>query len=65
LSSGAVVRADLATLYRVWEGEIDLLDAVRGGEAQISGTRPIVSQLPEWLALSPVVPYVRAARAGA
>jgi DNA-binding HxlR family transcriptional regulator len=61
----AVVRADLATLYRVWEGEIDLLDAVRGGEAQISGTRPIVSQLPEWLALSPVVPYVRAARAGA
>jgi DNA-binding HxlR family transcriptional regulator len=61
----ALVRADIATLYRVWEGEIDLLDAVRSGEADISGSRRIVSRLPEWLALSPVVPYVRAARAGA
>jgi DNA-binding HxlR family transcriptional regulator len=58
----AVVQADLGTLYRLWEGEIDLLDAVRAGEVQVSGDRWVVSRLPDWLQLSPVVPYVRAAR---
>ena len=58
----AVVRADIATLYQVWEGEIDLLDAVKAGDVALSGTRRVVAALPGWLALSPVVPYVRAAR---
>lgn len=61
----AVVQADLATLYRLWEGEIDLLDAVRAGEIQVSGDRRVVSRLPDWLQLSPVAPYVRAARTAA
>jgi DNA-binding HxlR family transcriptional regulator len=58
----AVLRSDLATLYRVWEGEIDLLDAVRTGAAQLTGPRWIVSGLPRWLQLSPIAPIVRAAR---
>ena len=51
------------TLYRMWEGEIDLLDAVKAGRVELTGPRWIVSGLPRWLQLSPVAPYVRAARA--
>jgi DNA-binding HxlR family transcriptional regulator len=60
----AVLRSDLATLYRVWEGEIDLLDAVRAGVAELTGPRWIVAGLPRWLQLSPIAPIVRAARGG-
>jgi DNA-binding HxlR family transcriptional regulator len=59
----ALMRSDLATLYRMWEGEIELLDAVKAGSIEFSGPRWIVSGLPRWLQLSPVAPYVRAARA--
>lgn len=59
----AVMRADLATLYQVWEGEIELLDAVRSGAVELSGARWVVSGLPRWFLLSPVAPMVRAARA--
>jgi DNA-binding HxlR family transcriptional regulator len=59
----AVLRSDLATLYRFWEGEVDLLDAVRSGDAELSGSRWVVAGLPRWLMLSPVAPIVRAARA--
>jgi hypothetical protein len=59
----AVLRSDLATLYRVWEAEIELLDAVRSGLIELSGPRWIVRGLPRWLELSPVAPMVRAARA--
>ena len=59
----AVLRSDLATLYRMWEGEIDLLDAVKAGSIELSGPRWIVRGLPRWLQLSPVAPIVRAARA--
>ena len=58
----ALMRSDLATLYRMWEGEIELLDAVKAGAIEFSGPRWIVSGLPRWLQLSPVAPYVRAAR---
>ncbi|HZA79521.1 MAG TPA: helix-turn-helix domain-containing protein [Acidimicrobiales bacterium] len=58
----AVLRSDLATLYRMWEGEIDLLDAVKAGSIELSGPRWIVRSLPRWLQLSPVAPIVRAAR---
>ncbi|HET6948948.1 MAG TPA: winged helix-turn-helix transcriptional regulator [Acidimicrobiales bacterium] len=61
----AVMRADLATFYRMWEGEIDLLDAVKAGDIRLSGARWVVAGLPRWLQLSPVAPYVRAARHGA
>ncbi len=58
----AVLRSDLATLYRMWEGEIELLAAVRSGLIELSGPRWIVRGLPRWLELSPVAPMVRAAR---
>jgi DNA-binding HxlR family transcriptional regulator len=61
----AVMRADLATLYQVWEAEIDLLGAVRSGTVELSGARWVVSGLPRWLLLSPVAPMVRGARADA
>jgi hypothetical protein len=59
----AVLRADLSTLYQVWEGAMDLIDAVRADRAELTGPRWLVSVLPRWLQGSPVVPYVRAARA--
>jgi DNA-binding HxlR family transcriptional regulator len=58
----AVLRADLSVLYQVWEGAMDLLDAVRAGRAELTGPRWLVSGLPRWLQASPVVPFVRAAR---
>jgi len=58
----AVMRADLATLYQVWEAELELLDAVKSGALELSGARWVVSGLPGWLLLSPVAPMVRAAR---
>jgi DNA-binding HxlR family transcriptional regulator len=59
----AVLRSDVATLFRMWEGEIELLDAVKAGTIDLRGPRWIVAGLPRWLQLSPVAPYVRAARA--
>lgn len=59
----AVMRADLATLYQVWEAEIELLDAMRTGDVELTGARWVVAGLPRWLLLSPVAPIVRAARA--
>jgi DNA-binding HxlR family transcriptional regulator len=61
----AVLRADLATLYRVWDGEVELLAAVKAGTVELSGARWVVSGLPRWLLYSPVAPMVRAARAEA
>jgi DNA-binding HxlR family transcriptional regulator len=58
----AVLAADLPTLYRMWEGEIELLDAVRAGAIDLTGARWVVRGLPDWLRLSPVAPVVRAAR---
>ena len=59
----AVMRAELATLYQVWEAEIELLDAMRTGDVELTGARWVVAGLPRWLLLSPVAPVVRAARA--
>lgn len=58
----ALLRSDLATLFRMWEGEVELLDAVRAGTIDLSGPRWIVAGLPRWLQLSPIAPIVRAAR---
>jgi DNA-binding HxlR family transcriptional regulator len=58
----AVLAADLATLYRMWEGEIELRDALRAGSIALTGARWIVRGLPDWLRLSPVAPIVRASR---
>jgi DNA-binding HxlR family transcriptional regulator len=61
----AVLRSDLATLFQMWEGEVEFLDAVKAGSIEFSGPRWIVSGLARWLQFSPVAPYVRAARAPA
>jgi DNA-binding HxlR family transcriptional regulator len=60
----AVLAADLPVLYRMWVGEIELLDAVRAGEIALTGARWVVRGLPDWLRLSPVAETVRAARQG-
>jgi len=60
----AVLAADLPTLYRMWLGEIELLDAVRAGAIALTGARWIVRGLPEWLRMSPTADAVRAARSG-
>jgi DNA-binding HxlR family transcriptional regulator len=60
----AVLRSDLAPLYRMWEGEIELLDAMRAGEIELVGARWVVRGFPQWLQYSPVAPYVRAVRSG-
>jgi hypothetical protein len=60
-----VLRSDLATLYRMWEGEVELLDAVKAGDIELTGPRWVVSGLPRWLRLSPIAPIVSAARVDA
>ncbi|MET9225374.1 helix-turn-helix domain-containing protein [Lentzea sp. NPDC003310] len=62
LEVDAVMASDIATLYRMWGGEVDLLDAVRAGTIELTGQRWVVRGLPEWLKLSPVADIVRAAR---
>jgi hypothetical protein len=47
----------------MWEGEIELLDAVKAGDIELTGPRWIVSGLPRWLMLSPIAPIVRGVRA--
>ena len=63
LEVDAMLASDIATLYRMWEGEVDLLDAVRAGTIELTGPRWVVRGLPDWLKLSPVAEIVRAARA--
>ena len=58
-----MLASDIATLYRMWEGEFELLDLVRAGTIELTGSRWVVRALPDWLKLSPVAEYVRAARA--
>lgn len=60
----AVLASDIATLYRMWEGEIGLRDAIRAGAIRLTGARWIVRGLPNWLQLSPIAANVRTARAG-
>jgi DNA-binding HxlR family transcriptional regulator len=58
----AVMASDIATLFRMWEGEIELREAVRAGLIRLTGARWIVRGLPGWMRYSPVADRVRAAR---
>ncbi|SDJ27846.1 DNA-binding transcriptional regulator, HxlR family [Actinokineospora alba] len=58
----AVLASDIATLFRVWEGEIDLTAAAKTGALTLTGARWIVRGFPTWLQLSPAAPYVQAAQ---
>ncbi|MGW6444168.1 winged helix-turn-helix transcriptional regulator [Lentzea sp. NPDC055074] len=62
LEVDAVLASDIATLYRMWEGEFELLDGVRAGTIELTGPRWVVRGLPGWLKLSPVAEIVRATR---
>lgn len=59
----AVLKARLAELYKMWNGQTDLLAAMRDGTIELQGARWIVRGLPKWLQLSPIAAFVREARA--
>jgi DNA-binding HxlR family transcriptional regulator/putative sterol carrier protein len=57
--------SSLASLYSVWLGRTPLSDAVRAGQLEFIGPKPLVRRMPSVLRLSPVAPMVRGdARAG-
>jgi DNA-binding HxlR family transcriptional regulator len=56
----ATVRTDLATMYQVWLGRLDLQAALRSGEIELSGSSAVVKRLPQALQLSPVATIVAA-----
>jgi DNA-binding HxlR family transcriptional regulator len=58
----AVLSSALVTFYRVWLGEVELLDALRAGDVDLYGVRRVTAALPGWMMLSPVAPLVRAAQ---
>ena len=47
-----VVDADLATLTKVWMGDLRLGDAMRSGLVRLEGPTALVRAFPGWLALS-------------
>lgn len=56
------IETPLGVLYQVWEGQIELHNATRGGLIRLTGPRELVAALPRALRFSPVAPYVRRAR---
>jgi DNA-binding HxlR family transcriptional regulator len=59
----AVLKARLAELYKMWNGQTDLLGAIRNGTIELEGARWIVRGLPRWFQYSPIASLVRVARA--
>jgi DNA-binding HxlR family transcriptional regulator len=59
----ATVASDLSTMFKVWNGRLDLSTELRAGRVQISGTTAIARLLPKALLLSPIAPVVAAATA--
>jgi DNA-binding HxlR family transcriptional regulator len=58
----ALVDAELAALYQVWLGRLDLRSTLRDGSIQLVGSAAITRRLPETFQLSPAAPLVVAAR---
>jgi DNA-binding HxlR family transcriptional regulator len=54
----ATVEADLATMYQVWLGKVELQSALRSGMVVINGSAAVVRRLPKALELSPLAPIV-------
>lgn len=50
----ATVESDLATMYQVWRGTLDLRGALRSGRIEMSGSPAIVRRLPTVMQLSPI-----------
>jgi DNA-binding HxlR family transcriptional regulator len=57
-----IVRADLASFYRVWLGSWEYAAARRCGAVTVEGPSSLASQLPRWFTWSPMAPLVRAER---
>jgi DNA-binding HxlR family transcriptional regulator len=58
------LRSDRATLYRVYLGREQLLDARRRGDLELTGSNPAVRRFQEAFRPSPVEPFVAAQRPG-
>lgn len=46
------VEADLATMAKVWLGDITFDDALRSGKLGLTGPRALTKAFPSWLMLS-------------
>jgi DNA-binding HxlR family transcriptional regulator len=55
------IEADLAALYAVWLGRLDLRAAIRDGSVELHGASALVRRMPDVFLLSPVAPFVAAA----
>jgi hypothetical protein len=55
------IQADLAALYQVWLGRMDLRQALRDGSVELLGAPAMVRRIPDVLMLSPVADLVAAA----
>ncbi|MFN0091758.1 MAG: winged helix-turn-helix transcriptional regulator [Acidimicrobiales bacterium] len=56
------IHADLAVLYQVWLGRLDLRAALRDGSVELHGPPALTRRMPEVFLLSPVADLVAAAR---
>ena len=54
-----IVRADLASFYRVWLGHIEYDAAIRCGAVAVEGPPALARQLPRWFLWSPMAAFVR------
>lgn len=59
-----LIEADLAVLYMVWLGRIDLRSAIRDGAVVFNGQTALVRRMSEVFMLSPIAPVVAALRQG-
>jgi hypothetical protein len=57
------VDADLASLTKVWLGEVTIRQAIREGGIKLAGDRQGVRDFPSWLLLSTLAAVPRAAEA--
>ena len=59
-----VVRADVATMAKVWAGHLRFADGVRAGGIKLEGSRALVAAFPSWLLLSHFATVAPRAHAG-
>jgi DNA-binding HxlR family transcriptional regulator len=50
------VRGHVGTMVDYWMGRVDLLGAVRTGDLEVAGPRPLVAALPTWFSRSDFAP---------
>ena len=56
------ITSDIASLYQVWLGRLQLDDALRAGRVSFDGSSTFVRRMPSVLQFSPVAPLVAAVR---